>query len=119
MEKRVTLPLETALAGIPGLQYTSSFSRNGLSQITCYFEDDVDIYFARTQVAERLREAKEGLPRRRRAEDGRGHHRPRRGLRLDRRLRPSRRQRRDRQRRQARLAERWLLPHARRRKTRR
>ena len=62
MEKRITLPLESALAGIPGLKYTSSFSRNGLSQITCYFEDDVEIYFARTLVSERLREAKETLP---------------------------------------------------------
>jgi cobalt-zinc-cadmium resistance protein CzcA len=62
MEKRVTLPLEFALSGIPGLKYTSSFSRNGLSQITCFFEDDVDIYFARTQVTERLSEAKETLP---------------------------------------------------------
>src|SRR5438105_2051266 len=48
MEKRITRPLEFALSGIPGLRYTSSFSRNGLSQITCFFEDDVDIYFART-----------------------------------------------------------------------
>ena len=62
MEKRVTLVLETTLAGIPGLRYTSSHSWNGLSQITCYFEDDVDVYFARTQVSERLREAKEALP---------------------------------------------------------
>src|SRR5258706_13017653 len=42
IEKRVTLVLESTLSGIPSLRYTSSLSRNGLSPITCYFEDDVD-----------------------------------------------------------------------------
>ena len=62
IEKQVTFPLETALAGIPGLQYTRSLSRNGFSQITAVFDDDVDIYFARNQVNERLGQAKEALP---------------------------------------------------------
>lgn len=62
IEKRVTLPVETAVAGIPGLQSTRSLSRNGFSQVTAVFDDDVDIYFARTQITERLREAKETLP---------------------------------------------------------
>ncbi len=62
VEKQITFPLETALAGIPGLQYTRSLSRNGFSQITAVFDDDVDIYFARTQVNERLGQAKESLP---------------------------------------------------------
>ena len=62
IEKRVTLPIETALAGIPGLQGSRSISRNGFSQVTAVFEDDVDIYFARNQITERLREAKETLP---------------------------------------------------------
>lgn len=62
IEKQVTFPIETELAGIPGLQYTRSLSRNGFSQVTVVFDDDVDVYFARQQVNERLREAKESLP---------------------------------------------------------
>lgn len=62
IEKQVTFPIETALAGIPGLEYTRSISRNGFSQVTAVFEDSVDIYFARSQVNERLAEAKESLP---------------------------------------------------------
>jgi cobalt-zinc-cadmium resistance protein CzcA len=63
VEKQVTFPLETALAGIPGLDHTRSFSRNGFSQVTAVFDDDVDVYFARQQVAERLAAAGERLPR--------------------------------------------------------
>ena len=62
MEKQITFPIETALAGIPGLQSTRSISRNGFSQVQAVFEDDVDIYFARQQVNERLTEARESLP---------------------------------------------------------
>lgn len=62
IEKQVTFPIETALAGIPGLEYTRSISRNGFSQVTAVFNDNVDIYFARAQVSERLTEAKEALP---------------------------------------------------------
>src|SRR5687767_12259314 len=62
IETQVTYPVETALAGIPGLQYTRSISRNGFSQVTAVFDDDVDIYFARQQVAERLDAAAEDLP---------------------------------------------------------
>src|ERR1043165_5863388 len=62
MEKQVTFPIETALAGIPGLQSTRSLSRNGFSQVTAIFDDGVNIYFARQQVSERLGEAKESLP---------------------------------------------------------
>ncbi len=62
IEKQVTYPVETALAGIPGLQYTRSISRNGFSQVTAVFDDQVDVYFARQQVAERLSAAKENLP---------------------------------------------------------
>ena len=62
IETQVTYPVETALAGVPGLQYTRSLSRNGFSQVTAVFEDSVDIYFARQQVAERLGAAKESLP---------------------------------------------------------
>src|SRR5688572_2742695 len=43
VETQITFPVETALAGIPGLQYTRSLSRNGFSQVTAVFEDHVDI----------------------------------------------------------------------------
>src|SRR3954453_6533838 len=62
IEKQVTFPIETALAGIPGLQYTRSLSRNGFSQVTAVFDDDVNVYFARQQVSERMSEAKDALP---------------------------------------------------------
>jgi len=62
VEKQVTFPIEIALAGIRGLDYTRSLSRNGFSQVTAIFDDDVDIYFARQQVNERLLEARESLP---------------------------------------------------------
>lgn len=62
IEKRVTFPVETALAGIPGLQTTRSISRNGFSQVTAVFEEKVDLYFARQQVTERLGQARDALP---------------------------------------------------------
>ena len=62
MERLVTFPIETALAGIPGLDHTRSISRNGFAQVTAVFDEDVDIYFARQQVTERLGQASEGLP---------------------------------------------------------
>jgi cobalt-zinc-cadmium resistance protein CzcA len=61
-EQRITFPVETALAGLPRLQYTRSISRYGLSQVTVVFEDGTDIYFARQQVAERLQQAAMQLP---------------------------------------------------------
>lgn len=62
MERQVTYVIETALAGIPGLQITRSLTRNGFSQVTAIFDDDVNIYFARQQINERLNEIKENLP---------------------------------------------------------
>lgn len=62
IEKQVTFPIETALAGISGLDYTRSLSRNGFSQITAVFSERTDIYYARQQVGERLREASTSLP---------------------------------------------------------
>ena len=62
MEKLVTFPVETALAGIPGLESTRSISRNGFSQVTAIFTDDTDIYFARQQVGERLGQLGGELP---------------------------------------------------------
>ncbi|MES2136673.1 MAG: CusA/CzcA family heavy metal efflux RND transporter [Pseudomonadota bacterium] len=62
MEKLVTYPIETALAGIPGLETTRSLSRNGFSQVSAIFSDSTDLYFARQQVAERLTQARDTLP---------------------------------------------------------
>lgn len=62
IEKQVTYVIETALMGIPGLQMTRSISRNAFSQVTAVFDDDVDIYFARQQINERLSQIKDSLP---------------------------------------------------------
>jgi cobalt-zinc-cadmium resistance protein CzcA len=61
-EQRITYPIETAIAGLPGLEYTRSISRYGLSQVTVVFEDGTDIYFARQLINERLQEAGGQLP---------------------------------------------------------
>ena len=62
VEQRITYPVETVMAGLPGLQQTRSLSRYGLSQVTVIFNDGTDIYFARQLVNQRLQEAREGLP---------------------------------------------------------
>jgi cobalt-zinc-cadmium resistance protein CzcA len=62
IEKQVTFRVETALAGIPGLDRTRSISRNGFSQVTAVFAERTDIYFARQQVNERLIELRPRLP---------------------------------------------------------
>ncbi|MBI3843194.1 MAG: CusA/CzcA family heavy metal efflux RND transporter [Planctomycetes bacterium] len=62
IEKQITFPVETALAGIPGLEFTRSLSRNGFSQVQAVFADDVDLYFARQQISERLGQTKDSLP---------------------------------------------------------
>ncbi len=62
IEKQVTLRIETALTGIPGLDNTRSISRNGFSQVTAVFTEKTDIYFARQQVNERLLELRPNLP---------------------------------------------------------
>lgn len=62
VEQRVTFPLETALAGVPKLEYTRSVSRYGLSQVVAIFSDDTDIYFARQLINEKLNAVKSELP---------------------------------------------------------
>ncbi|ENZ81736.1 MULTISPECIES: CusA/CzcA family heavy metal efflux RND transporter [Caulobacter] len=62
VEKLVTFPVETAMAGVPGLESTRSISRNGFSQVTVVFKEKTDIYFARQQVAERLTQVRQSLP---------------------------------------------------------
>ena len=61
-EQRITFPVETAIAGLPGLDYTRSISRYGLSQVTVVFEEGTDIYRARQLVSERIQSAREVLP---------------------------------------------------------
>ena len=61
-EQRLTYPVETALFGLPNLDYTRSISRYGLSQVTVAFKDGTDLYFARQLVAERLQQVKSQLP---------------------------------------------------------
>jgi cobalt-zinc-cadmium resistance protein CzcA len=61
-EQRVTYPVETVMAGLPGLQETRSLSRYGLSQVTVIFRDGTDIYFARQLVNQRVQEARDRLP---------------------------------------------------------
>ncbi len=61
-EQRVTYPIETVMAGLPGLQQTRSLSRYGLSQVTVVFKDGTDIYFARQLVNERIQVARDQLP---------------------------------------------------------
>src|SRR3989454_4034725 len=63
IERQITYPIETAMAGLPGMVETRSLSRYGLSQVTVVFRDGTDIYFARQLVNERLQEARESLPR--------------------------------------------------------
>ncbi|EPF74230.1 MULTISPECIES: efflux RND transporter permease subunit [Acinetobacter] len=62
METQVTYPIETALAGIPNLDYTRSVSRYGLSQVTAIFDEGTDIYFARQLVNEKLQGVTASLP---------------------------------------------------------
>ena len=61
-DQRVTFPIETAMAGLPKLDYTRSLSRYGLSQVTVVFKDGTDLYFARQQVAERRQQIATQLP---------------------------------------------------------
>jgi cobalt-zinc-cadmium resistance protein CzcA len=62
MEQFVTYPIEAAMNGLPKLVEIRSISRYGLSAVTIVFEDDVNVYFARQLVAERLVQAREAIP---------------------------------------------------------
>jgi len=62
VEQRITFPVETSMAGIPGLIETRSISRYGLSQVTVVFRDGTDIYFARQLINERIQGVKGNLP---------------------------------------------------------
>jgi cobalt-zinc-cadmium resistance protein CzcA len=62
IEQQITSPVEMALANIPRTVERRSLSRNGMAVFTIVFEDNVDIYWARTQVSERIAEAGENIP---------------------------------------------------------
>jgi cobalt-zinc-cadmium resistance protein CzcA len=62
VEQLLTTPVESALAGLPKVQQIRSVSLFGLSYVSVYFEDDMDIYFARQLVNERLQEIGDRLP---------------------------------------------------------
>ena len=62
IEKYVTFPVEVAMNGLPGIEKIRSVSNFGLSVVNVYFEENVDIYFARQVVGERLQEAREQVP---------------------------------------------------------
>lgn len=62
VERRISYPIELAMAGLPKVTEVRSLSKNGLSQVRVMFEEGTDIYFARQLVHERLADAKERLP---------------------------------------------------------
>ena len=62
VEQRVTFPVELAMQGLPKVRQIRSMSKASFSQVIVVFEDDVDIYFARQLVFERLQSAREQLP---------------------------------------------------------
>ena len=62
IERNVTYPIETAMRGLPDIEQLRSVTKFGLSIVTIVFKDNVDIYFARQLVFERLAEAREKVP---------------------------------------------------------
>jgi cobalt-zinc-cadmium resistance protein CzcA len=62
VEQYLTYPIETAMNGIPGLREVRSVSKTGLSSVTLVFSDDVNVWFARQLVSERLKLAEADIP---------------------------------------------------------
>lgn len=62
IERFVTYPIEMSMRGMPDVEQMRSVTKFGLSVVTIVFSDDVDIYFARQLVSERLMEARENMP---------------------------------------------------------
>jgi cobalt-zinc-cadmium resistance protein CzcA len=54
IERQITFPVEQSISGLTGLQQLRSISKFGLSQVVVIFDDDIDIYFARQLINERL-----------------------------------------------------------------
>jgi cobalt-zinc-cadmium resistance protein CzcA len=62
VEQLITYPLEQAVKTVPDIIELRSISRFGLSVVTVVFEDDVNIYWAREQIFQRLKQAEENIP---------------------------------------------------------
>ncbi|MGE3513306.1 MAG: efflux RND transporter permease subunit, partial [Vicinamibacterales bacterium] len=62
VERFITVPVETAMSGLPGIADIRSISRFGLSSVYIYFDEGMDLYFVRRLVMERLPEAREAIP---------------------------------------------------------
>ena len=62
VESSITAPIEVAVANIPDITELRSISRLGLSVITVVFKDGVDVYWARQQLSERIKEAEDIIP---------------------------------------------------------
>ncbi|HTG55622.1 MAG TPA: efflux RND transporter permease subunit, partial [Niabella sp.] len=62
IERLITFPIEQVNNNIPGLQELRSFSRFGLSVVTLVFDDDIDVYWARQQINERLQQVQDQIP---------------------------------------------------------
>ncbi len=62
VERFITVPLEIAMTGLPGLTEMRTLIKNGLSIITLVFTDQTDVYFARQLVMERLMEVSQRMP---------------------------------------------------------
>ncbi|MBP7055702.1 MAG: efflux RND transporter permease subunit [Candidatus Omnitrophica bacterium] len=62
VERLISSPIEREMNGLPGIQFVRSLSKAGLSLVVVVFKDNVDIYFARQVVFERIQRAKEKLP---------------------------------------------------------
>ncbi len=62
VEKFLTFPVESAMSGLPGVERIQSVSKYGLSYVAVYFRDDMDPYFCRRLIMERLPQARESIP---------------------------------------------------------
>lgn len=62
VERFITFPVETAMSGLPGITDIRSVSRFGLSAVYIYFEENLDLYFVRRLVLERLPDARAAIP---------------------------------------------------------
>lgn len=62
VERFITVPIEQATRNIPGILEQRSFSRFGLSLVTIVFNDETDVYWARTQVSEKLTQVRQQIP---------------------------------------------------------
>src|SRR5690348_10403852 len=62
VEQFLTFPVETAMSGLPGIQSIQSVSKYGLSYVAIYFKENMDPYFCRRLVMERMPQVREAIP---------------------------------------------------------